>query len=573
MSLKNVFRFRESTSTPKGNSGSATQDRAGMVSAPLFQSLPQDMQEQVFLNLHLWSYLENLQSNGLDIPEFVSRLNKSFKGNASNNLIYPVANKVFVHIYTAEGEARDVYAPIEPSYGGVTARLMEDVDQKLIDHVSELQSVVGEEQEKRIEVLTSILEKICDTGGNGKSRSTLKVTPEELDELKYLMIRDKEGMGAIQPLVSDPYIEDVSCSGVGAVFIEHKIFGGLTSTINFDTTEVLDQFVIKLSEKIGRPVTVRNPIVDSTLPDGSRINIVYGDDVSKRGSNFTIRKFQATPFSILDLVNSGTLSFEMASYLSLMLGAGMNTFVSGETASGKTTMLNAISTFIPPASKIVSIEDTPELQVPHPNWTREVVRNTVDGSSSVTMFDLLRAALRQRPNEIIIGEIRGEEGAIAFQAMQTGHSCMATFHASSVERLIQRMTGHPINVPKTYVDNLNLVIIMSAVRLPDGSTGRRILSINEVIEYDTETDSFGFIEVFRWDAATDTFEYPGFMNTNLLENVVTERRGMPPLEHRQIYTMLEERATILRNLAEQDITNFYELHNVITQANREGLFR
>ena len=573
MSLKNVFRFRESTSTPKGNSGSATQDRAGMVSAPLFQSLPQDMQEQVFLNLHLWSYLENLQSNGLDIPEFVSRLNKSFKGNASNNLIYPVANKVFVHIYTAEGEARDVYAPIEPSSGGVTGRLMEDVDQKLIDHVSELQSVVGEEQEKRIEVLTSILEKICDTGGNGKSRSTLKVTPEQLDELKYLMIRDKEGMGAIQPLVSDPYIEDVSCSGVGAVFIEHKIFGGLTSSITFDTTEVLDQFVIKLSEKIGRPVTVRNPIVDSTLPDGSRINIVYGDDVSKRGSNFTIRKFQATPFSILDLVNSGTLSFEMASYLSLMLGAGMNTFVSGETASGKTTMLNAISTFIPPASKIVSIEDTPELQVPHPNWTREVVRNTVDGSSSVTMFDLLRAALRQRPNEIIIGEIRGEEGAIAFQAMQTGHSCMATFHASSVERLIQRMTGHPINVPKTYVDNLNLVIIMSAVRLPDGSTGRRILSINEVIEYDTETDSFGFIEVFRWDAATDTFEYPGFMNTNLLENVVTERRGMPPLEHRQIYTMLEERATILRNLAEQDITNFYELHNVITQANREGLFR
>ena len=573
MSLKNVFRFRESTSTPKGNSGSATQDRAGMVSAPLFQSLPQDMQEQVFLNLHLWSYLENLQSNGLGIPEFVSRLNKSFKGNASNNLIYPVANKVFVHIYTAEGEARDIYAPIEPSSGGVTGRLMEDVDQKLIDHVSELQSVVGEEQEKRIEVLTSILEKICDTGGNGKSRYTLKVTPEQLDELKYLMIRDKEGMGAIQPLVSDPYIEDVSCSGVGSVFIEHKIFGGLTSSITFDTTEVLDQFVIKLSEKIGRPVTVRNPIVDSTLPDGSRINIVYGDDVSKRGSNFTIRKFQATPFSILDLVNSGTLSFEMASYLSLMLGAGMNTFVSGETASGKTTMLNAISTFIPPASKIVSIEDTPELQVPHPNWTREVVRNTVDGSSSVTMFDLLRAALRQRPNEIIIGEIRGEEGAIAFQAMQTGHSCMATFHASSVERLIQRMTGHPINVPKTYVDNLNLIIIMSAVRLPDGSTGRRILSINEVIEYDTETDSFGFIEVFRWDAATDTFEYPGFMNTNLLENVVTERRGMPQLEHRQIYTMLEERATILRNLAEQDITNFYELHNVITQANREGLFR
>jgi flagellar protein FlaI len=189
------------------------------------------------------------------------------------------------------------------------------------------------------------------------------------------------------------------------------------------------------------------------------------------------------------------------------------------------------------------------------------------------MFDLLRAALRQRPNEIIIGEIRGEEGAIAFQAMQTGHSCMATFHASSVERLIQRITGHPINVPKTYIDNLNIVIIMSAVRLPDGSTGRRILSINEIIEYNSETDAFGFIEVFRWDPATDTFEFPGYMNTNILENVVASRRGLPPRESRRIYDVLNERADVLRGLREKEITNFYELHTILTQAYREGLFR
>jgi len=545
-----------------------------MAYSPLFQSLEPDIQEQAFLNVHLWNYLEGLDPEEVGVPEFVPRLSKNLKGDSSNNFLYPVGNKVFIHLYTAEGEARDRYIAIEPANSVMKSGLMDEVDERLIDYVDELQAVVGEEKEKREEVLTGILEKICDTSGGGKKkRSVVKVTPDELEQLKYLMLRDKEGMGAIQPLVSDPYIEDVSCSGVGSVFVEHKIFGGLTAGISFDSTDELDQFVIKLSEKIGRPVTVRNPIVDSTLPDGSRINIVYGDDVSRRGSNFTIRKFQATPFSILDLVNSGTLSFEMASYLSLMLGAGMNTFVSGETASGKTTMLNAISTFIPPASKIVSIEDTPELQVPHPNWTREVVRNTSDGSSSVTMFDLLRAALRQRPNEIIIGEIRGEEGAIAFQAMQTGHSCMATFHASSVERLIQRMTGHPINVPKTYVDNLNLVIIMSAVRLPNGSTGRRVLSINEVIEYDTETDSFGFIEVFRWDPSTDTFEFPGYMNTNLLEHVVAERRGMPPREHRQIYKLLDDRANILRNLSEQETTNFYELHNVLTQAVREGLFR
>ena len=573
MSLKNVFRFKESDRDQTAVGLSADQERASMPASPLFQSLAPDMQEQAFLNLHLWNYLEGLDPEEVGIPEFVPRLSKNLKSDLSNNFLYPVGNKVFIHLYTAPGEARDRYIAVEPANSVMKSGLMAEVDERLIDYVGELQAAVGEEKEKREEVLTSILEKVCDTSGGKTKRSTVKVTPDELDQLRYLMLRDKEGMGAIQPLVSDPYIEDVSCSGVGPVFVEHKIFGGLTAGISFDSDEELDQFVIKLSEKIGRPVTVRSPIVDSTLPDGSRINIVYGTDVSKRGSNFTIRKFQATPFSILDLVNSGTLSFEMVSYLSLMLGAGMNTFVSGETASGKTTMLNAISTFIPPASKIVSIEDTPELQVPHPNWTREVVRNTSDGSSSVTMFDLLRAALRQRPNEIIIGEIRGEEGAIAFQAMQTGHSCMATFHASSVERLIQRMTGHPINVPKTYIDNLNLVIIMSAVRLPNGSTGRRVLSINEVIEYDTETDSFGFIEVFRWDPSTDTFEFPGYMNTNLLEHVVAERRGMPPREHRQIYKILDDRAAILRNLAEKEITNFYELHNVITQANREGIFR
>ena len=266
---------------------------------------------------------------------------------------------------------------------------------------------------------------------------------KQFEALRYLFIRDKEGMGPLDPLIHDPYIEDISCSGVGSLFVEHKIFKSLKASVSFKTHEDLDSFVIRLSEKIGKPVTFRDPIIDATLPDGSRINIVFGGDLSKRGSNFTIRKFSSTPISVLQLVAFNTLSYEMAAYLSLMLGHGMNMFVAGETASGKTTLLNALTTFISPTGKIVSIEDTPELQVPHPNWIREVVRGSTKSSSgaAVGMFDLLKAALRQRPNEIIIGEIRGEEGAIAFQAMQTGHACMATFHAASVEKLIQRLTG------------------------------------------------------------------------------------------------------------------------------------
>jgi flagellar protein FlaI len=300
--------------------------------------------------------------------------------------------------------------------------------------------------------------------------------------------------------------------------------------VGFETAAELDTFVIQLSEKIGRPVTYREPIVDATLLDGSRINLVYGEDVSKRGSNFTIRKFAAEPLSMIQLVEFGGLTYEMAAYLSLAMAHGMNVFISGETASGKTTLLNAVTVFLHPSSKIVSIEDTPELQVPHPNWIREVVRGAAgdDSSSSVDMFDLLRAALRQRPNEIIIGEIRGAEGAIAFQAMQTGHACMATFHAATVEKLIQRLTGNPINIPKTYVDNLNLVVIQSAVRLPNGKEGRRIISISEIVGYDPSSDSFSYIEVFRWNPANDTFEFTGHMNSYLLEEVIAAKRGLPP---------------------------------------------
>ena len=238
------------------------------------------------------------------------------------------------------------------------------------------------------------------------------------------------------------------------------------------------------------------------------------------------------------------------------------------------TTLNALTTFIPPDYKIVTVEDTPEVQVPHGNWIREVVSQVKKGSegTGVTMFDLLKAALRQRPNEIIVGEIRGEEGLIAFQAMQTGHAVMSTFHAASVEKLIQRLTGSPISVPKTYVDNLNVVVIQSAVRLPDGKMGRRALTVSELVGYDSSSDSFSFVEVFHWDSTTDTFEFVGNMNSYLLEQRIAVKRGIPEHQKRQIYAELERRARILERLQQQKVTGFYELLEVLGKAQREGLF-
>ena len=213
--------------------------------------------------------------------------------------------------------------------------------------------------------------------------------------------------------------------------------------------------------------------------------------------------------------------------------------------------------------------------MPHPNWIREVVRmGTAEASDSgVSMFDLLKAALRQRPNEIIIGEIRGAEGAIAFQAMQTGHAAMATFHAASVEKLIQRITGDPINVPKTYIDNLNVVVIQSMVRLPDGKEGRRIISVNEIVGYDSESDSFSFIEVFRWNPVDDTTEFCGYMNSYLLEEKISLMRGIPPMKKRDIYNEVTKRSRILERLHQQRVMGFDDLFKVLSKAYRQGLFR
>ena len=385
-------------------------------------------------------------------------------------------------------------------------------------------------------------------------------------------MRDKVGLGVLDPICYDTYVEDVSCSGMGVIYLEHKIFKSLKTVVNFVTSEDLDQFVMRLAERIKKPVSVHSPIVDATLPDGSRINIVYGTDVSKRGSNFTIRKFADTPPSILELVDWGTLDYRMAAYLSITIGEGMNMFVCGETASGKTTTLNAVTTFIHPNAKIVSIEDTPELQVPHQNWIREVTSGKEGSEASVTMFDLLKAALRQRPNEIIIGEIRGAEGAIAFQAMQTGHSCMATFHAASVERLLQRLTGNPINIPKTYMDNINLAVFQNAVKLPNGKVGRRMTSINEIVGYDPVTQSFSFVEVFKWDPVTDVFHFTGDSNSYLLEQKIAPKLGIPPHKKRRIYNEVDRRARILEKLNQQGVKNFYDLLKVLAKAQRDGLF-
>ncbi|MBE2270218.1 MAG: type II/IV secretion system ATPase subunit [Anaerolinea sp.] len=546
------------------------------IPADVFAQLPEGLQQACSESDFLALYVARLPLHEIGIPAYAHKLSRSMRDSGSSNVIYPTKEGLFVHIYPDATGARDHHISIEPTTVVDIEKIMIRVEESLLVHAEQIGA--EEDVEAKKVLLIQLVERLCTTDArpqNGKGKSDkIVVTPMELSALKYRIIRDKIGLGVLQPLLLDPNIEDISCSGTGHVFVEHKIFRSVQSSLYFGTLDEVDEFVVWLGEWIKHPVTVRNPLIDAVLPDGSRINIVYGREISKRGSNFTIRKFSGTPTSFLELVEFGTMDYLMASYLSLMLEEGMNLFVVGATASGKTTTLNAITAFMKADAKIVTIEDTPEVYVPHKNWIQEMTRHTgsQNKGGDVGMFDLLKAALRQRPDRIIVGEIRSVEAAVAFQAMQTGHGVMSTFHAASVEKLIQRLTGDPINIPKTYVDNLNVVIIQSAVQLQNGKSARRILSINEIIGYDPPTDTFSFLEAFRWNPVKDLFEFAGYMNSYLLEQVIAIKRGIPPTRPKEIYNEVKRRAKVFERLhREQGVTDFNDLFKVLSEARRQKL--
>jgi len=589
-------------------------------SSALYKMLPANAKEYVKASPHLLEYLHVFPVNTYGIPLFLSELKKDLRSMKSPNLIYPVNDTTFVHILPDPDDVRNYYIPIEPSFLHSVSVMLPVIETHLIDLIDGLEEDPISDKE-RSDVLKKMLATIAvikpknmdirqmtDGGAkkmdmkskvtkflntdftaqqkmkNVKTKNQVPLTPdgkviltdEEYRAIEYLLVRDKIDMGVLKPFLSDPYIEDISCDGVGPIFIEHKIFKGLKSVIEFKVSQELDEFVVKMAERIKRPITFRNPIVDATLLDGSRINIVYGTAISRHGSNFTIRKVNEVPLSILNIVESNGIDYVAAAYLWICVEYGMSLFVSGETASGKTTLLNAITTFIPPENKIVTIEDTPELNVPHRNWIREVAlakgRGEGGGNAGeVSMFDLLKAALRQRPNQILVGEIRGVEGSVAFGAMQTGHPVMSTFHAASVEKLIQRLCGDPINIPKTYVDNLNLVIIQSAVKRPDGNLVRRMISINELVGFNPETQGFTFVQMFTWEPVTDTFTWSGKGSSYILENKIATMLGMPDNRKSEIYLEVEKRAKILERLHKAGYTKFWDLFHMMTKIKKQGL--
>lgn len=380
------------------------------------------------------------------------------------------------------------------------------------------------------------------------------------EKIMYCILRDFLGYGKIDVLMKDPMIEDISCDTAGIpIYLYHRNYENIRTNVIFESDAELDSFVIKLAQKCGRHISIARPLMDATMPDGSRIQAALSREVTSRGSTFTIRRFREEPFTPPDLVEYNTLSPEIAAYFWLAIENGASAIYVGGTASGKTTTLNALSLFIPPQMKIVSIEDTREINLPHPNWIASITRAGTSESgeeSSIGMFDLLKSALRQRPEYILLGEIRGVEASVLFQAMATGHTVYSTMHADSIHSVVHRLEGEPINIPRIQLQSLDIVAIQALMKIKKKRV-RKIQKVIEVIGMDPSTNEILTNEVFSWNPGESDFEYYG--EGYLFDRIMEQRN----LSERELLKEFEQRRDVIKWMREKGIKNYIDVGEII----------
>ncbi|WP_178917436.1 type II/IV secretion system ATPase subunit [Natronomonas gomsonensis] len=375
--------------------------------------------------------------------------------------------------------------------------------------------------------------------------------------LYYYLHRRFQGFGRLDPLMHDPSIEDISCDGYDIpLYAYHDGYQDIETNISF-AEEELDNYIVRMAQQAGRHISVGNPVVETTLQDGSRAELALGEEVTPRGSAFTIRKYSEEPFTPIDLLEFGTYSLHQMAYLWMAIEHNKNIIFAGGTASGKTTSMNAISMFVPPRSKLITIEDTRELALYHDNWLSCVTRERLDEASNVTMYDLLRSALRHRPEYIIVGEVRGEEAITLFQAMNTGHTTLSTMHADSVQTVINRLENEPINVPRPMVQSLDVLCVQTLARF-GGERVRRADAIAEIEGIDQRTGELDYTGAYEWNSANDSFREG---NKQLLDEI-REERGWSQSE---LLREMQRRRTFLKYLWEQGVNQYQEFTAMVNR--------
>ena len=382
-------------------------------------------------------------------------------------------------------------------------------------------------------------------------RSLGKFARRGWERVFYYVVRDLAGYGPLEPIMSDPRIEDISCNGVNTpIYVWHRKYESIPTNLRFTSEQYLNDFIVKLAHKSSKHISSAQPLLDGMLPQKHRLAATFMNEVSTKGSTFCIRKFRADPFSIVDLVKMGTLNERIAAYFWMLLENKLNFMIIGGTGAGKTSMLNATLSLMSGNDKVVTVEEVPELSPPVTNWTqlnsRQSFQFGTDASKSITLFDLVKVCLRYRPDYIIVGEVRGEEAYTLFQAIATGHGGLCTMHADSLDNVVKRLTSPPMNVSEVYIPLMNSALHVQRVELPNTkgevTFGRRVRTVWEIEDFEE------YREVASWDPNTDTFNV--HMEDSILLRRIANNKSVT-LE--EIIEELDEREAYLRAIVRSGV--------------------
>lgn len=481
--------------------------------------------------------------------------------------IYPIFEPyVYAAIVKESKTQRIRYEIIEPTLLKEEENLVGEIKDLLIEEVDVNRKDLKTHENAKKYLKNKIREII--------KRHKIGIDEEAIDKVIYYIKRDSIGYGRIDALMKDQLIEDISADGVNVpIYIWHREYESLPTNIIYENNEELNSFITRLAYLSGKHISIAAPMLDATLPDGSRIQLTYGSEVTRRGSTFTIRRFRTDPLTISDLILFKTLSADVAAYLWYVIENRASVLVTGGAASGKTTMLNCLSMFIKPELKVISVEDTAELNLPHENWIPAVVRS---GSGSkqqgyggaITLFDLLKTAVRQRPDYIILGEVRGEEAYTLFQAMSTGHLGMSTVHAESVADVLRRLEAEPMNIPKFLLSMIDVVAVQLRTEVY-GKPARRTVMVTEVIDLDSKTNELLTNDLYWWDAKNDVFTYSG--DSHVLDRNM-KKMG---LEEKEVTEDLLRKKIILEWMVRNKIRKYSDVSAIIRKyyATPEKVYR
>lgn len=479
-----------------------------------------------------------------------------FQQKKAINIRYPLMPPyAFVHIYWDKKENELVYVVEEPLLDGVEKELLELIQLGLEEMIN-----ISYVRAARSQILLQYLEK--NVQGILVELGT-KVSKKTYNKLMYYVYRDSIGFNEIEPILNDYFIEDIECNGLNfPLYIVHRKYQNIRTNVIFKHAQHLTDFVEKLAQKAGRYVSYAKPLLDGTLPDGSRVNATYTDDVTTRGPTFTIRKFTKDPWTPVSLIQFKTGTPETFAFLWLAIEHKFNIMTIGETASGKTTFMNAVLAFIPPEARVASIEDTRELNLAHDNWLPSVTRSGFGAGATgtqfgeITLFDLLRESFRQSPDYVVVGETRGAEASVLFQGMASGHPSYSTFHAASVATLVKRLETPPINLSPTLVESLDIVCVCNHVKTQDKNM-RRLAEVDEILEVEAGLGKARKNVLFKWDALKDVIT---MTSKSKVLNRITQRSG---ISYDELMKEMANRAKLLAILAAKNITNFKEFNILI----------